>query len=519
MTSPIESLPDDPELLKAMLVEQQSIVAQQHKKIHGMQSQIDSLHEALRLQQYRKFGKSSEKAPGQQELFDEADQFTDIESVDESQPVSPSASERPSAPAKSKAARKPLPKHLPRVTEVIELDDADRQCPCGCELVEIGESVSEQLDIIPAQVQVLRTVRKKYACKQCEVTIKTAPAPAVLLPKAIASANTMAYVITAKYADGLPLYRLSEILKRYSIDLSRQSLSESVLKVGSKIKVLVDHMRQQLLGGDLIYMDETRVQVLKEPGRTPENQSYMWVQRGGPPDQPIVHFHYHPSRSTDVASQLLNGFDGTLMSDGYEPYRKVAAANGIVHLCCLSHARRKFMEAKKAQPKGKSGRADQAIAFISKLYAVETRCRELPASERYEHRQRDSQPVLEAFKVWLDDTQQKVAPKNMLGKAINYTLKYWDELSRYIDNGHWPIDNNLAENVIRPFVVGRKAWLFSNSQRGATVSANLYSLIETAKANHCEPYRYLSWMLNRLPSTPPDRIEELMPWNMPAVEI
>jgi len=465
MTLTIDKLPDDPAALKALLIDQQ-------KKIKGLQSQIDSLHESLRLERYRKYATSSEKAPGQQELFNEADQVEPEDEVIEQD----NAHTAVAATRKKAKSRKPLPAELPRVKQVVELEPAERQCQCGCELVEIGESVSEQLDIVPATVQVIQTIRKKYACKVCEETIKTAPLPAVLLPKAIASANTMAYVITAKYADGLPLYRLSEILKRHRIEMSRQTLSESVLTVAGKIKPLIDHMQQQL--------DETQVQVLKEPGKSPQSRSYMWVQRGGPPGTPVIHFHYDPSRSTDVAGKLLDGFTGVVMSDGYEPYRKVAADNsGIVHLCCFAHARRKFVEAKNAQPKGKSGRADKALAFISKLYAVETRCRDSASEERYGSRQTDSVQILNEFKQWLDDT--------------------------------WPIDNNLAENAIRPFVIGRKAWLFSNSQRGASASANLYSLIETAKANHREPYQYLSWMLNKLPSTPAESVEELMPWNMP----
>lgn len=507
--SSIDALPDDPVALKALLVQQQ-------EKIRGLRSQIDSLHESLRLAHYRKYATSSEKAPGQQELFDEADQLA-VAPEDETLTLGVAASGSTSKTTQTKA-RKPLPAELPRVKKVVELDPSQRECPCGCELTEIGESVSEQLDIVPAQVQVLQTVRKKYACKHCEETIKTASAPPVLLPKAIASANTMAYVITAKYADGLPLYRLSEILKRHGIEMSRQTLSESVLTVAQKIEPLIEQMVEALLSGPLIYMDETKVQVLKEPGKSAQSQSYMWVRRGGPPDRPIIHFHYDPSRATAVPEKLLNGFHGVLMSDGYEPYRTVAASQGFTHLCCFAHARRKFVEAKKAQPKGKSGRADKALAYISKLYAVEKRCAHFSSRERHEHRQQDSVLLLIEFKQWLDDTQQKVAPKNTLGKALNYTLKYWEELSRYIGNGNWPIDNNLAENAIRPFVVGRKAWLFSNSQRGAKASANLYSLIETAKANHCEPYQYLSWMLNHLPSTPSASIEKLMPWNMPEAD-
>lgn len=286
----------------------------------------------------------------------------------------------------------------------------------------------------------------------------------------------MAYVITAKYADGLPLYRLSEILKRHNIEMTRQTLSESVLSVAGKIEVLIHHMNQQLLACKLIYMDETGVQVLNELGKSAESKSYMWVRRGGPPDKPVIHFHYAPSRATAVAAKLLEGFEAALMTDGYEPYRTVAQGKCLEHLCCWAHARRKFMEAKKAQPKGKSGRADKAIAFIGKLYAIETQCKELSVQERYRNRQQQSLEILEQFKCWLDETQQKVAPKNTLGKAVNYTLKYWKELSRYIGDGAWPIDNNSAENEIRPFVIGRKAWLFSNSQRGATACANLYIL-------------------------------------------
>ncbi len=421
MKPTIESLPDDPVALKALLIDQQ-------RKINGLQAQVDTLFESLRLERYRKYGKKSEKDPGQQELFDEAEQIE----VDEEASASDTARTKRSRKPKS---RKPLPEELPRVKQVIELEPHERQCSCGCELTEIGESISEQLDIIPAQVQVLQTVRKKYACKQCEETIKTAPAPQVLLPKAMASANTMAYIITAKYADGLPLYRLSEILKRHSIEMSRQTLSDSVLSVAEKIAPLISHMRQQLMSGELIYMDETKAQVLKEPGKSAQSQSYMWIQRGGPPDKPIIHFHYDPSRSTRVASNLLKGFGGTLMTDGYESYRQVAREESFTHLCCWAHARRKFMDAKKAQPKGKSGRADRALTFIRKLYAVETECREKTSQERYERRQADSKQVLNELKSCLDDTQQKVAPKNTLGKAINYTLNYWTELSAYIGSG------------------------------------------------------------------------------------
>lgn len=502
----VDQLPDDPATLKAMLLERDST-------IDGLRKQVGDLFEALRLERYRQFGTSSEKSSAQRELFDEAEN-NDTEQNTETEEVLVSV-QRAKTP--KKASRKPLPPELPRVRQVHELDASERHCACGCELKEIGEQISEQLDIVPAKVQVIQTVRKKYACSSCDHGIRTTPAPAVLLPKSIASANTMAYVITAKYADGLPLYRLSHILKRHGVDFSRQTLSAAVLATAEKVVSLVDYLKAQLHKSTVLHMDETRVQVLNEPEKTPQSQSYMWVQRGGPPDREIIHFTYDPGRSTAVADKLLKGYDGVLMSDGYKPYRQVAAANNkLIHLCCWAHARRKFVEAQKAQPKGKTGRADQAIQLIAKLYAVEKRERNSDAATRYDARQQHSVPVLVQLKTWLEKTQQQVPPKTAMGKAVNYMLEYWPELSKYTEDGNWPIDNNPAENAIRPFVIGRKAWLFSNSQSGARASANLYSLIETAKANGREPYQYLCWLLNKLSKTEPLNIEQLAPWNMPA---
>lgn len=504
MSVTVDQLPDDPATLKALLREQTGTIDQLRK-------QVGDLFEALRLERYRHYGARNEKSGAQRELFDEAD------SDDAEEPASQQASSSDSATTTKprRPTRKPLPADLPRVRQVHQLEPSQQLCDCGCQLVEIGEDISEQLDIIPAKVQVIQTVRKKYACQSCDQGIKTAPPPASLLPKAIASANTMAYIITAKYADALPLYRLSGILKRHQVELSRQTLSASVLATAAKLEPLVEFLRLQLYEAQVLHMDETRVQVLNEPDKSAKSRSYMWVQRGGPPGRPVIHFTYDPGRSTAVPDRLLHGFKGVLMSDGYKPYRKVAAAKQLVHLCCWAHARRYFMEAKKAQPKGKTGRADKALQMIAKLYAVEKRESHSDAATRHHTRQQHSVPVLQQLKTWLEKTQQQVPPKGAIGKAVNYALEYWPELSKYTEHGSWPIDNNAAENAIRPFVIGRKNWLFSNSQKGATASANLYSLIETAKANDREPYRYLCWLLNKLPATDSNDIHKLAPWNMP----
>ena len=507
MAGTVDTLPDDIESLKKLLLAER-------KTVGRLQKQIDELFEAIRLARHKRFGASSEKAPGQGELFDEAEDTAEAaEPVEPSQPA-PAPEETLKRP---QAVRKPLPAQLPRIRNVIELPEAERVCSCGCQLSEIGEDVSEQLEIIPAKLRVIEHVRKKYACKSCEDTIKIAPTANTLLPKAIASANTMAYIITSKYADGLPLYRLSTILKRYGIDFSRQTMSESVIATARRLEPLMGHFRHELSQSVVMHMDETTVQVLNEPEKTPHSKSYMWVQRGGPPDRPIVLFNYDPSRSSAVPDRLLDNYSGALMSDGYAAYQQVAAKRQIMHLCCWAHVRRKFVDAQKAQPKGRSGRADSAISKIAKLYAVEKRHRDSDSTTRQQARDVESKLVLDDLKLWLEKTQQQVPPKNALGKAVNYALKYWTELSRYIDNGDWPIDNNVAENAIRPFVIGRKNWLFSNSQSGATASANLYSLIETAKANAREPYQYLSWLFERLPVTKPADYASLMPWHMPLV--
>ena len=504
-----DQLTDDPAKLKALLVKQEAAA---EKREANLQQQIDTLLETLRIGKHQRFGASSEKAPGQAELFDEPECD---EVADEASPASVSA--EPATPS-PRPVRKPLPKDLPRVRQVKELPAEERVCECGCQLEEIGEEISEQLDIIPAQVQVIQHVRKKYACKSCEETIKSAPCPATLLPKAIASANTMAYIITSKYADGLPLYRLSEILKRYDVDMPRQTLSASVLRTAELIEPMIGYMQQQLRSGAVLHMDETRVQVLKEPGRSAQSQSYMWVQGGGPPDNPIVHFTYEPSRAASVPAQLLSGYEGVLMTDGYQPYRQVAAKQQLIHLCCWAHVRRKFKEAVKAQPKGKTGKADMGLNFIAKLYGIEKRERASDAATRQRMRVKHALPTLKQFKQWLEKTKLQVPPKSATGKAVNYALEYWVELNRYTENGAWPIDNNPAENAIRPFVIGRKNWLFSDSQRGAKASANLYSLIETAKMNDREPYRYLCWLFARLPTADLNDYKSLMPWRMPKFE-
>ena len=377
--------------------------------------------------------------------------------------------------------------------------------------------VSEQLDIVPAKIQVIRHIRKQYAC-DCGHCIRTAALPAQPIPKSLASPGLLAHVTVSKYQDALPLYRQETILQRIGVDIPRATLANWMIKAGALVQPIINLLRDQLLSYDLIQMDETTVQVLKEPDKRASSKSYLWLQRGGPPHQPVILFDYDPSRSQQVPRRLLEGFSGYLQVDGYEGYNAVVAANGLVHVGCMAHARRRFSDAVKAQGKGKhkpTGKAQQGLAFIQKLYGVERRVREFSAEQRYAYRQQHAKPILEKLRSWLDNSLPNVPPSSATGKALNYLHKEWSKLTRYLDDGRLVIDNNQAENAIRPFVVGRKNWLFSDSVAGVKASANLYSLIETAKANDLEPYVYLRHLYTHLPRTKSVAdIEALLPGNI-----
>ena len=418
------------------------------------------------------------------------------------------------APVKRRGKRKPLPASLPRVEIVHELPAHELICGCGACKQVIGEETSEQLEIIPMQVRVLRHIRKTYACKACENAPLTADKQAQLIEKSLATPSVLAMLLTTKYADGIPLYRFEKMLSRHGVDIPRQTLARWVIQSGEQLQPLLNLMRDKLYEYPVLHCDETRLQVLHEPGRDPTAQSWMWVQSGGPPDKPVILFDYTDSRAQAVPLRLLEGYRGYLMTDDYAGYNAVAAQDGIERLACWAHARRKFVDAQKVQPKGKTGRADMALNLINKLYGIERDLKEGSEAERLAARQQRSLPLLDQLKTWLDKTQPQVAGQTALGKAVSYLASNWRRLIRYVEGGHLPIDNNRAENAIRPFVIGRKNWLFSDTPKGATASAQIYSLIETAKANGQEPYAWLCHILERLPTA--QRLEDyeaLLPWN------
>lgn len=511
----LATLPNDVEALQALVSSLHQTTLEQQAKLQHQSTFIDQLLEQIKLARHKQYGAGSEQwHRDQMRLFNEAESIADEEadSVDgESDRVEITAHRR------KRGGRKPLPPELPRIEVVYELGESERICEHdGAKLKVIGEVATEQLDIIPAKVQVLRHIRRKYACACCDGTIKTASMPAQPIPKSLVSPGLLAYIVTNKFVDALPLYRQERIFDRIGIELSRTNLANWVIRAGQLVQPLINLMRDVLLAYDYVQMDESTVQVLKEPGKAPRSKSYIWVRRGGPPDTPLILYDYDPSRSQTVPLRLLEGYAGYLQTDGYAGYDAVVAQQpGIIQLGCFTHARRKFDEAIKGQSKKrKSTIAWRGLKFIQKLYEIERAYQDAKPKVRYRARQDQVQPILNEMRKWLDEALPQVPPETLTGKALTYLNNQWPQLIRYLDDGRLRIDNNLVENAIRPFVVGRKNFLFCDTVRGANASANLYSLIETAKANGIEPYQYLRLLFTELPKAQTvEDVEALLPYD------
>ena len=508
-------------------------LAQAHSELRVVRTERDLLKEQLNRFKRQLFDAKSEAAGATQQkdlFFDEAEAegaqaqpLAEDGKGDEGEQVDVQGHKR------AKRGRKPLDAALPREVVRHELPEGERVCPHdGAALAEIGVEVSEQLDIIPQQVRVIRHERVKYACPCCDGGLRLAAKPPQVIPKGLLTEAAMAWVISAKYLDGLPLYRQAALLARFGgAHWSRNTLAASVVRVGAATQPVINLLRDELLAAPIVHGDETEVQVLKEPGRKAQAKSYMWVQMTdcsgkdgtGPP---IRLFGYRPSRGTGAAKALYEGMrsGGVLMSDGYEPYEVVARQHSLVHLGCWAHCRRYFHDALQALPKDKRGPdqlAAQFIALIGRLYHVEAQARRDGVDEQalLSRRQQHSKSVLDQIKELALRHQHGVLPGSLLGKALHYVTAQWSKLERYVDDGRYPIDNNDCENAIRPFVVGRRNWLFADTQAGADASANLYSLLQTCLVNGIDGYAYLKALLVALPRAKTvDDFEALLPWRI-----
>lgn len=488
-------------------------------EVPTLKIEVSLLEERLKAHLRKLFAaKSGARGAEQKDLF-----FNEAEATAPAgTPVAEEATPEIDVPAhtRKKRGRKLLDPNLPREVVRHELPESERVCAHdGSMLVEIGVEISEQLDIIPQQVRVIQHQRVKYAWPCCDQGIKVTPAPARIIPKGLLTESALAWVVTSKYMDALPLYRQAALLGRFGGDLSRSTLAASIVRIGEAIQPVINLLRDHLPDADLIHADETTLQVLKEPEKKAQTKSYLWAQVTGS-GPPIRLFGYAPGRGTTHADTLYAGVKtrAALMSDGYEVYGGIAAANGLIHLGCWAHCRRYFVEAEAAIPKDSRSPEQTATQFISaigELYAVEARARDLDAAARQKQREAHSRPVLQRIEAMLLKHLHAVLPGSLLGKALHYLSAQWPKLIRYVENGAWPIDNNLCENAIRPFVVGRRNWLFADTVAGANASANLYSLIETCKANGIDPYADLFSLFQKLPATKSaDDFEALLPWRL-----
>jgi transposase len=499
----------------ALLVENSELRA----RVEAREQRIRLLEEALRLLKANTYGPSRERlsvAAGQAELFNEIEATLEVTESVGIEPELKATPLREEKPAGGKPGRTKLASHLPRVEIRHELTDAERKCGCGAVLAEIGADLSEQLDFVPAKVQVLRHVRVKYACPGCEQCVKSAALPEHILPKTNASPGLLAQLVTSKYVDSLPLYRQEAMFERYGVRLPRATQAAWMIGLTVPLQPLLNLMDERLRSSGYVRIDETRVQVLNSD-KAPTALHWMWVRVAGPQHQRIILFDYDPSRGGEVADGLIEGCSGYLQSDGYAAYEGASERAGLIHVGCFAHSRRRFFEALKALPNAQrkqASAAHEAVRRIDALYLIERQIKDLGDEERTRIRREEAVPQLQSLYQWASKMQPETMPSGKLGEALGYLITQWPKLVRYVEDPRLAIDTNVAENAIRPFALGRRNWLFADTVKGAKASAALYSIVSTARANGLEPYAYLRRLFAELPKAKTvEDFEAILPFN------
>jgi transposase len=406
---------------------------------------------------------------------------------------------------RAKAGRQPLPENLPRID--YRHEPASCTCErCGEALSLLREEVTEQLDVEPARFFVRRHIRPQYSCRTCE-TVSAAPAPASIIEGGLAAPGLLGWVMVSKFQDHLPLYRIEQIAARGGVTLARSTLADWVGRTGFALHPLADRLAELLRQRQVIHADETPVQQL-DPGKGKTKRAYLWAYRSNDLDEgpPLAVFNYCGGRSGEHARVFLDGWRGDLVVDDYGGYKELFHV-GVREIGCWAHARRKFFELYSAT---KNATAGEALQRIAELYGIEAQGRDLTCEERQQQRQQ-SQTLLSEFKQWLEDTRIKIADGGALAKAIDYSLRRWPALSRYAYTGNLPLDNNPVENIIRPIAIGKKNWMFTGSERAGQRAAAIQSLLATAKLNGIEPLAWLTDTLEKLPTWPNSRLDDLLP--------
>lgn len=492
--------------------------AVQEQQIAELNATVEWYKEQLLLARKQRYGASSEKInPDQLCLFDEVEQEADAKAIE------PTVEEITYKRRKTKGKNDKMFEDLP--VEIVEyrLTEEEQACPaCSEHLHEMSKEVRKELKIIPAQVKVVEHVRYVYTCRSCEknntsTPVITAPMPAPVLRGSFVSPSLMAFIMDRKYALALPLYRQEQQFKHYGIDLSRQTLANWMIRGANDwLSSLYDRMHAKLIQHNILHSDETTLQVLREEGRTAANKSYMWLYATGHTDVPIYLYDYKTTRASKNPRKMLSGFKGFLHTDGYAGYNDIP---GVTMVGCLAHVRRKFTDSLKAVSDKTSiisSVAQEGLDYCNQLFYIEKQLKTFEAEERYALRLEQSKPVLDAFQAWLKVKKRQTLPKSALGLAISYSLNQFDKVSNFLLDGRLELSNNRAERAIKPFIIGRKNFLFSNTPKGATASAIIYSIVETAKANHLSPFHYLTYLFEKLPNidlNDTDQLDTLLPWS------
>jgi transposase len=512
----LEKLIEVVQSLESRITEFETENRQLRDKNKRLQEKVDYLTDKL-------YGKSSEKTSsltiGQMSFFDEAEMEMnpnapelDLEEVEQYRKK------------KFKGQRAKLLKDLPHEKRLCTLVDEDRFCDkCGHDLVSVGEEfIRTEIELIPAKVRVIDVYRETFECRACRKKGKPhfekSPMPYPVIQHSMATASTVAWVMHQKFVNAMPLYRQEKEWQRLGVHLSRSTMANWMIVAAREwLYPLVDLMHKKLLESSHLHADETTVQVMKEPGRKNTSKSYMWVYGTAKhSEHPVRIFEYQPGRGGEYPKAFLKGFKGYLHTDAYAGYNQTE----VTRCYCWAHSRRKFIDALPKNTKNaKEELAFPGIAFCNELFKIEKQLENVDNEKRRNERLKQEGPVLEAFWLWAESLKASnhVLPKGKLATALNYAINHKEGFMNYLLDGGCSLSNNLAENSIRPFTIGRKNWLFSGSPRGAKASAAIYSIIETAKANGLEPYKYLLYIFKELPGVQfgrhPEFLEEYLPWD------
>jgi len=495
----------------------------------------------LKAQYYGRSTQSTEAAEenaDQRMLFNEAEVLAAIEAADEAHRQRTTKIEAHERKRSADSGRKAIPEHFPRIAIEHDLSPDEKMCTkCAVPhpLTRIGQEIRECYRFEPPKISVEQHIRPTYVCEERHEAPITAPAPPVILPKSMASPSLLAHVIKSKFDLGLPIYRVSQDLSRYRMNLGPGTLGTWVNTVGGeKVVPLINLMGEELLAAAFMHIDETPLQILRSD-KAVGSDHYIVVRAGGPPGRRIILYDYIASRTTAALKQLFIGpdgpYQGKFISDGLERYDDIATELKLLHFGCLQHCRTMFFKARKVSqlPSSRTLANAAMVDYIRPVYQVEERIKALrkesaargqplPLETVLQLRQEKSKPILEKFKAWVDDLLPGTPPMSALGKALGYTSRQWPKLVRHLDHPDMPVDNNYVERQIKSYATGRKAWLFAYDAAGAQASANLYSLVMTCRANEVEPYAYLNYLFEHLPAASTvEQVEALLPWNIKAL--